>query len=68
MNKYKRKAIVEVSRQRKLMKLRRSELGLSLRKLASKSGVSAPTINRFENGKEIELTNFCSLFAVLNNR
>ena len=64
-NKNMRKAITEVIRQRKLLTKRRHELRLSLRQLARLSGVSAPTINRFENGKEIELTNFVSLFGVL---
>lgn len=61
-------AISEVKRQRKLMTLKRKKLGLTLRALGKLSGVSFSTINRFENGKEIELTNYCALFAALYNR
>jgi len=68
MRNYMRKAVKEVNRQRKLLTRQRAKLGLSLRQLSRTSGVSAPTINRFENGKEIELTNFVALFGVLWER
>lgn len=46
----------------KEMKAIREQLRLSLRKVADKTGVSAPTISRMEQGKEIEHGNFIKIW------
>jgi len=45
-----RKAIVNTEELGRAVKRRREELGLSLRDLASETGVSASTLSRIENG------------------
>lgn len=45
----------------KLVHKTRKSLGLGLRELAKITGVSASTISRFENGKEISAIHYVSL-------
>lgn len=48
------------------IKSAREKLGLSLRDLATKAGISASTISRIENGKEATYSNLIRLHEALN--